>query len=89
MAETVGPSGAVTESWITYATGRAELRQAGISEFLGLQREATAANAVFLVRWIPGVGVADRLIHAGKTYNIVAIAEIGCRQGLELRAVAP
>ena len=86
--ETVSASGAVTSAWTTYATGRAELRQAGISEFLTAQTETTAQNAVFLIRWIPGVSVADRIICNGAAWNIVALAEIGRKRGLELRAVA-
>lgn len=41
-----------------------------------------------LLRWVPGVAVSDRILHGGKVWNIVAIAEIGRRKGLELRAVA-
>lgn len=88
QTETVAASGAVSSAWETYATGRAELRQAGISEFLTDQTETTAQNAVFLIRWLPGVSVADRILHDGTAWNIVAIAEIGRRRGLELRAVA-
>lgn len=88
QTETVAASGAVSSAWATYATGRAELRQAGISEFLTTAIEGTESNAVFLIRWLPGVSVADRIMHNGKAWNIVAIAEIGRRRGLELRAVA-
>jgi SPP1 family predicted phage head-tail adaptor len=88
MAETVQPSGAVLQTWETYATGRAELRQAGVSEFLATFGEGSATNAVFVIRWLPGVSVSDRINHSGKVWNIVAIAEIGRRNGLELRAVA-
>ena len=88
MIETVQPSGAVSQVWTTYATGRAELRQAGVSEFLVTLGEGSATNAVFVIRWLPGVSVSDRVIHGGKVWNIVAIAEIGRRHGLELRAVA-
>ncbi len=88
LNETVAASGAVSESWATYATGKAELRQAGLSEFLTSYGEGTSNTAVFLLRWVPGVSVSDRIIHGGKVWNIVAIAEIGRRRGLELRAVA-
>ncbi|SIS57152.1 phage head closure protein [Phaeovulum vinaykumarii] len=88
LSETVAPSGAVTRTWATYAEGRAELRQAGISEFLTATTEASAQNAVFLIRWVPGVSLADRILHDGQAWNIVALAEIGRRRGLELRAVA-
>ena len=88
MTETVQPSGAVLQTWAAYATGRAELRQAGVSEFLTTYGEGVANNAVFIIRWVPCVSVSDRIIHGGKVWNIVAIAEIGRRHGLELRAVA-
>ena len=88
LAEAVQPSGAVVQSWATYATGKAELRQAGVSEFLTTYGEGVADNAVFVIRWLPGVSVSDRINHGGKVWNIVAIAEIGRRRGLELRAVA-
>ena len=88
QTETVAASGAVSSTWATYATGRAELRQAGISEFLTTAIEGTENNAVFLIRWVSGVSVADRILHNGVAWNIVALAEIGRRRGLELRAVA-
>jgi SPP1 family predicted phage head-tail adaptor len=88
MTEAVNPSGAVAQTWATYATGKAELRQAGVSEFLTGFGEGVANNAVFVIRWLPGVSVADVIWHGGKAWNIVAIAEIGRRHGLELRAVA-
>ncbi|PJF10791.1 head-tail adaptor protein [Pseudorhodobacter sp. MZDSW-24AT] len=88
LTEAVQPSGAVVKTWATYAKGKAELRQAGVSEFLTTYGEGVADNAVFVIRWLPGVSVSDRIKHGGKLWNIVAIAEIGRRRGLELRAVA-
>ena len=88
MTETVQPSGAVVQTWATYATGRAELRQAGVSEFLTTYGEGAGDTAVFVIRWLPGVSLSDRIMHGGKVWNIVALAEIGRRRGLELRAVA-
>lgn len=72
-----------------YASGKAELRQSGLSEFLTTFGEGMSNNAVFLLRWVPGVAVSDRILHGGKVWNIVAIAEIGRRKGIELRAVTP
>ncbi|MFC3058816.1 head-tail adaptor protein [Paenirhodobacter populi] len=82
------PGRKVTQVWTTYARGKAELRQASISEFLADYGEGSNNSAVFLIRWVPGVAVSDRILHGGKAWNIVAIAEIGRRKGLELRAVA-
>ncbi|WP_161556104.1 phage head closure protein [Mangrovicoccus ximenensis] len=86
--EIVAASGAVTKTWTAYAAGRAELRQATLSEFLADYGTGTENNGVFLIRWLPGVTVSDRIVHGGRVWNIVAIAEIGRRRGLELRAVA-
>ncbi len=88
LSETLGPNRQAVQTWTTYASGKAELRQAGVSEFLTTFGEGVSNNAVFLLRWVPGVAVADRIIHRGKVWNIVAIAEIGRRKGIELRAVA-
>lgn len=57
-------------------------------EFLTTYGEGVADNAMFVIRWLPGVAVSDRITHGGKVWNIVALAEIGRRRGLELRAVA-
>ncbi|WP_439559898.1 phage head closure protein [Roseinatronobacter sp.] len=88
LSETLNPARQAVQTWTTYATGRAELRQAGVSEFLTTFGEGVSNNAVFVIRWLPGVSVSDRIVHAGKVWNIVALAEIGRRRGLELRAVA-
>ena len=90
MTENVQPSGAVLQTWTTYKRVSAEFRQAGVSEFLTTYGEGVANNAVFIIRWLPDVGVevSDRIIHGCKVWNIVAISEIGRRHGLELRAVA-
>lgn len=88
MTETLGPGRMAVQTWATYATGRAEVRQSGVSEFLTSYGEGVTTNAVFLIRWIPGVALSDRIIHGGKVWNIVALAEIGRRRGLELQAVA-
>lgn len=88
LTEALGPGRVAVQSWTTYAYCQAELRQAGASEFLTTFGEGVSNNAVFLIRWIPGVSVSDRIMHGGKAWNIVAVAEIGRRKGLELRAVA-
>lgn len=88
VTETVSASGKVTQTWTTYASGRAELRQATISEYLSGFGEADAGAGVFLLRWVPGVGTGDRILQDGRIWNIRAIAEIGRRSGLELRVVS-
>ena len=88
LSETLGPNRQAVQTWTTYASGKAELRQSGLSEFLTTFGEGVSNNAVFLLRWLPGVAVSDRILQGGKVWNIVAITEIGRRNGIELRAVA-
>lgn len=88
LKETLGPGRVIAQTWTTYAYCRAELRQSGASEFLTTFGEGVSNNAIFLIRWVPGVSVADRIMHDCKAWNIVGVAEIGRRKGLELRAVA-
>lgn len=88
LQESFGLDRSVRQSWRTYTTVKAELRQAGASEFLTTFGEGASNSAVFVIRWIPGVSVANRIMHGGKAWNIVALAEIGRRKGLELRAMA-
>lgn len=88
LQESFGLDRSVRQSWRTYATVKAELRQAGASEFLTTFGEGASNSAVFVIRWIPGVSVANRIMHGGRAWNIVALAEIGRRKGLELRAEA-
>ena len=88
LTETLNPARQAVQAWTTYASGRAELRQAGVSEFLTTFGEGVTNNAVFVIRWIPGVSLSDRIVCDGRVWNIVALAEIGRRKGLELRAVS-
>ncbi|PAU98965.1 phage head closure protein [Paracoccus salipaludis] len=87
--ETVKPSGHVSRTWATIATMRAEQKQGSATEFLAGFGEGTESNVIFLIRW-PGIEitVADRITHAGKSYNIKSLVEIGRRRGLELRVSA-
>lgn len=86
--ETKRPSGSVVSTWATVATVRAEIVTASADEFLTGYGEAEAGNVVFRAWWRPGIDTADRIMHAGKAYDIKAVAEIGFRRMLEIRAVA-
>ena len=86
--ETLTPSRKAVTTWTTYARGKAELRQAGINEFLRDGVEGTNRSGAFLIGWIAGVALSDRLICDGRTWNIVELQEVGNRQGLQIRVVA-
>lgn len=87
-AETVAPSGAVSQTWTPVATIRAELVQQSTEEFLAGTAEGARNTAVFRVRWRSDLKLGDRIIHAGLAYELKEIAEIGRRVGLELRTVS-
>lgn len=88
MTSTKTANHRVVESWATYARGWAELRQAGVNESLADFGERQANSATFVIRWLPGVSVSDRLVHAGKIWNITGLVEIGRRQGLQIVVTA-
>ncbi|MCF8483835.1 MAG: head-tail adaptor protein [Rhodobacteraceae bacterium] len=85
--ETVADSGAVVKAWQHYADRRAELRQSTADEFLNGTVEGASQKAVFVIRWTEGVKVGDRLLHAGKAWQIVGLVEIGVQRGLELMVI--
>lgn len=83
-------SGAVSETWATLVTLRAELVQASTAEFQRAFGASTETAAIFRTRFYSSpyygdVTVADRVSYEGATFSIVEIKEIGRRRGLELR----
>lgn len=82
--------GNARESWLPILTTRAEIKDASTTEFLTGPGEVNNNRAVFAIRYPLAVQIttADRLVMGGKAYNIVGLAEIGRRRGLELRVIA-
>ena len=77
------------DDWLPILTTRAEIKEASTTEFLTGPGEMDNGRAVFLIRFpLVAITTADRLVMGGRAYNIVGLAEIGRRRGLELRAVA-
>jgi len=85
--ETIVASGAVVKEWQHYASRRAEMRQNTADEFLNGTLEGTSQKAVFVIRWTDAVHIGDRLLHAGKAWQIVGLVEVGVQRGLELMVV--
>ncbi|WP_424976811.1 phage head closure protein [Leisingera sp. S232] len=83
--ETVAASGAVSKVWTPVATVRAELIQRSADEYLTGFGEAASGNAVFRIRYLPGIITADRVTCDGLSYDIDEIVELGRKRGLELR----
>lgn len=82
--------GNARESWLPILTTRAEIKEAATAEFLTGPGEMDNRKAVFLIRYplVVQITTADRMVMDGKAYNIVGLAEIGRRRGLELRVIA-
>lgn len=85
--ELVSDAGTVRRVWLPLLTTRAEVRQASTDEFLLNQIVGDKNRAVFLIRY-PAVEITteDRLVYAGKAWNVIGLAEIGRRRELEIRA---
>ncbi|MBY0136898.1 phage head closure protein [Paracoccus yeei] len=82
--------GHARETWLPVLTCKAEIKDATTTEFLTGPGEMDNRKAVFLIRYplVVQITTADRLVMDGKAYNIVGLAEIGRRRGLELRVIA-
>lgn len=88
LVETVSPSGAVAQDWQDILTCRAEVREQTAEEKAMGFGLAEAETLVFVVRWHPvGISTGDRILHAGRAYDLKQIAEIGRREGWKLRGV--
>lgn len=85
----VRPSGDVGQVWEQIGCLRAELRQNTANEFLNGTLEGTSQKAVFVVRWNDRIKVGDRILHDGKTWQIVGLEEVGVKRGLEIMVVSP
>lgn len=82
-------TGEQIESWPTpYASVWAEKRDLRSREFLAARSVNAELTTTFRIRHNPDVLMTDRIVYAGKSYAINAIAEIGRRDGLEIQAAA-
>lgn len=86
-SETVGASGAVSETWTPVATVRAELVQQSADEYLTGMGEAENGTVVFRIRYLAGLTTADHVTFEGAAYDLKEITEIGRRRAMELRAL--
>lgn len=88
-AEIVSASGAVSKSWSPIVTVRAEVREARSEEVAQGFGEGDHDTLVFVVRWHPSpIGTGDRVIYAGRAYDIRRIVELGRRVGWKIEGVA-
>lgn len=88
VATTVDEYGTPAEGWTTVATVRAQRVKLNTEEFLRAFGSTAEAVAVFRIRHMDGLTVADRVTCDGETFDLKGIEPIGRRAGLELRCTA-
>lgn len=75
-------------SYSTYATVWASKRDVRGREFFAAQQVNAELTTIWQMRHRSDVVHTDRIVCEGVTYNIIGIAEIGRRVGLEIQATA-
>lgn len=89
LVETVSASGAVAKVWTPFLTVRAEVRELRADEAATGFGEAERETVVFVVRWNPTpITTGDRVIHAGRVFDIHQITDLGRRDGWKISGVA-
>lgn len=72
-------------SWRVVMMGRKDVRA---DERLRADQELATQTTVFTAHYIVGLRTDDRLIADEQTWDIIGIAELGRRSGLEITATA-
>lgn len=88
VTTTVDEYGTPVEGWTTVATIRAQRVKLTTEEFLRAFGSAQEAVAVFRIRHMDGLTLADRITCEGETFDLKGVKPIGRREGLELRCIA-
>ncbi len=81
---TVEPSGAPVETWVEIARVRAERTEQEAVEQAQDRGAIGVETASFRSRWCD-VALGDRIVWRDRAYSIVSLAEIGRREGLEIK----
>lgn len=77
--------GGTTESWATLATVWARWLPGGGNERFVAAAVYSETQGRFRIRWRSDVTTTHRVVWGGDNYDILAIDEIGRREGLELK----
>lgn len=72
-------------TWRVLKMGKKDIRA---DERLRSDQELATETTVFVSHWITGLLTTDRLITEDKAYDILGLAELGRRSGLEITAKA-
>jgi SPP1 family predicted phage head-tail adaptor len=90
-SSTINDLGEEVGTWAPLATVWAAKSDIRDSERFVAQQVNSTITTRFQIRWlskIADVNAKDRLSHGGRLYGIVAVKEIGRREGLEITAAA-
>lgn len=88
VATTVDDNGTPVEGWTLVASVRAQRVKLTTEEFLRAFGSTQEAVAIFRIRHLDGLTLADRLTCEGETFDLKGIEPLGRREGLELRCIA-
>jgi len=89
LAEVPDGHGGFDHVWTDICIVWAQLIEARTKEFMERSgARADDARLAFRIRGRPGVSNAERVIYGGRMLNIIEIAELGRRNGLELRCTS-
>lgn len=89
--ETRDAFNSVTKTWTSVATVWASKEDIRDAERVASQEVGAEITTRFQIRYsseVAGVDPKHRVICAGRTYDIVAVKEIGRREGIEITAAA-
>jgi SPP1 family predicted phage head-tail adaptor len=81
-------TGQPVETWSTWKIVFMGKRDVRADERFRSDQELASETTVFVSHYIAGVTAQDRLVTEGKTYDIIGVAEVGRRSGLEITATA-
>lgn len=88
---TTNELGEDVQTWADLATVWAQRADAGISEQVAGAETISTVSSVFRIRWSSRVAALtprDRVLAAGREYDIVSVVEVGRREGIEFTAHA-
>lgn len=75
-------------SWATFRTVWAEVKQQPGKESFDADQVVAETNTIFRIRYLTGLTRKMRISYNSDLYDIHSIAEIGFKEGHEIRATA-
>jgi SPP1 family predicted phage head-tail adaptor len=80
--------GGQVETWSTVAEVWAQFLPGGGNEKFASAQVYAETQARFRIRWRSGLSPKNRITFDGKTWDVLAVDEVGRKEGLELKVKA-